>query len=223
MSKYKYAFFDMDGTLSNSREGIFKCTEYAFEKLGVPIDNSYESLRRVIGPPLVWAYHTYFGLSEEDARRATDLYRERYSRVGLFEMELYDGVKEALQTLSDKGIKMAVVSAKPQEYIERIIPHFGLDKFFEFTSCASKKDTDTSKSHLIQRAIDYFDIKDLTAAVMVGDTKYDLDSAAEIGIDGIGVSYGFGDREEIENCANVFIAEKITDAAKFIIGKTSDN
>lgn len=216
--RYKYAFFDMDGTLSNSQEGIFKSTEYAFAKLGVPIDNSYESLRRVIGPPLVWAYQTYFGLSEEDAHKATDLYRERYRREGVFEMELYDGVKEALEMLYNAGIRMAVVSAKPLEFIERIIPHFGLEKYFEFAICGLKTDVKTTKSHLIEQSIAKFGITDLTEVVMIGDTRYDLDSASEVGVDGIGVTYGFGGREELEGCPNVLVADGIVDVAEFIIG-----
>lgn len=215
--RYKYVFFDMDGTLSNSQEGIFKCTEYAFAKLGVPIDNSYESLRRVIGPPLVWAYSTYFGLNEEDALKATELYRERYRREGIFEMELYEGVKDALEILHRSDIRMAVVSAKPLEFIERIIPHFGLEKFFEFAACGLKTDVKTTKSHLIKQSIERFGITDLSEVVMVGDTRYDLDSAAVVGVDGIGVTYGFGGREELEGCPNVLIADTMSDVARFIM------
>ncbi len=215
--RYKYAFFDMDGTLSNSQEGIFKCTEYAFTKLGVPLDNSYESLRRVIGPPLVWAYSTYFGLSEADAHKATDLYRERYRVKGVFEMELYEGVKDALEMLYKANVRMAVVSAKPLEFIERIIPNFGLEKYFEFATCGSKTDVKTSKSHLIEQSIEKFGITDLSEVVMIGDTKYDLDSAFEVGVDGIGVTYGFGGRAELEGCPHVFVADTIVDVAEFII------
>lgn len=219
MPGYKYAFYDMDGTVGNTQEGIFKSTEYAFQKLGVPIDNSYESLRRVIGPPLVYAYSTYFGLSESDAEKARDFYRERYSVKGIYEMRLYDGMVNSLEMLKSAGVIMAVVSAKPQEYIDRIVPHFGLDKYFSFNVGVTMLEKDTSKVHLIRRAIEHYGIDDMSEAVMVGDRMYDLDSAAELGIDGIGVSYGFGDIDELKSSPNVFIGDSPEDVAQFIINK----
>ncbi len=218
MCKYKYAFFDMDGTIGNTQEGIFKSTEYAFEKLGVPIDNSYESLRRVIGPPLVYAFSQYFGLNEADAEKARDLYRERYSVTGIYEMSLYDGIEKTLKNLKDCGVKLAVVSAKPQEYIDLIVPHFGLDKYIDLNVGVTMHEKDTSKVHLIKRALDHFKIEDVKDVVMIGDRMYDLDSAAELGIDGVGVSYGFGDIEELKKSPNVFIADNAEQIAEFIKG-----
>lgn len=208
----------MDGTIGNTQEGIFKSTEYAFEKLGVPIDNSFESLRRVIGPPLVYAYMKYFGLNESDAEIARDFYRERYSVKGIYEMTLYDGIEQVLETLKNSGVKLAVVSAKPQEYIDLIVPHFGLDKYIDLNVGVTMHEKDTSKVHLIKRALDYFGITDMSESVMIGDRMYDLDGAAELGIDGIGVSYGFGDIEELKNSPNVFIAESPEEIAEFIKG-----
>jgi len=218
MCRYKYAFFDMDGTIGNTQEGIFKSTVYAFEKLGVSIDTSYESLRRVIGPPLVYAYMEYFGLSEADAEKARDLYRERYSVTGIYEMKLYDGMEKTLKTLKNIGVKLAVVSAKPQEFIDRIVPHFGLDKYIDLNVGVTMHEKDTSKVHLIKRAVDHFGITDMSEVVMVGDRMYDLDGAAELGIDGIGVSYGFGDIDELKNIPNVFIANSPEKIAEFIKG-----
>ncbi len=218
MCRYKYAFFDMDGTIGNTQEGIFKSTEYAFEKLGVPIDNSFESLRRVIGPPLVYAYMKYFGLSESDAEKARDFYRERYSVTGIYEMTVYDGVEQTLETLKNAGVKLAVVSAKPQEYIDLIVPHFGLDKYIDLNVGVTMHEKDTSKVHLIKRALDYFTITDTSEAVMIGDRMYDLDSAAELGVDGIAVSYGFGEIDELKSSPNVFIANSPEEIAEFIKG-----
>ena len=220
--RYKYAFYDMDGTVGDTSEGIFACTEYAFNKLGVKIDNSYESLSRVIGPPLVYAYMNYFGLDQNQAEEAVFHYRQRYSTKGIYEMRLYDGLEQSLKTLKEKGLVMAIVSAKPQEYIDRIVFRYGLEKYFELNVGANMADTHTSKTHLIKRALDYFNINDLNEAVMVGDRKYDLDSAAEIGIDGIGVSYGFGSMEELKGCPNVFIATTPCEISKFIIDDLSE-
>ena len=217
MGKYKYIFFDMDGTLGDTQEGIFNCTKYAFEKLGVSIDTSYESLSRVIGPPLVFAYQQYFGLSEEDAVKATEYYRERYSVKGVYEMNLYDGVEQMLKKLKSAGFTLALVSAKPEEYVEKIVKHKGIDKYFSFNSSASKKDTDTSKKRLITRAIEHFNISDLSEVVMVGDRIYDLDGAKDAFVDGVGVLYGYGSREELEACDNVFIASTPQELCDFLL------
>ena len=211
----------MDGTIGDTKEGIFNCTRYGFEKLGVEIDDSYESLIRVIGPPLVWAYQEYFGVSKEDAEKVTAYYRERYSEKGIFEMNLYDGIEDVLKKLVDAGMILAVVSAKPEDYIDRIMKHFGIDKYFSYNSSASKKDTDSSKVRLINRAIEHFGIEDLSQVVMVGDRKYDLDGASDVGVDGIGVIYGFGSLEELSNCENVFIAKTPHEIYDYIISTES--
>ena len=221
MGKYKYVFFDMDGTIGDTREGIFNCTRYGFEKLGKEIDDSYESLIRVIGPPLVWAYQEYFGVSREDAEKVTAYYRERYSKKGIYEMNLYNGIENVLKKLVDSGIILAVVSAKPEDYIDRIMKHFGIDKYFSYNSSASKKDTDTSKVRLIKRSIEHFGIDDLSQVVMVGDRKYDLEGASDVGIDGIGVTYGFGSAEELNSCKKVFIAKTPDEIYDYIISTES--
>lgn len=218
MSRYKYAFYDMDGTVANTCDGIFACTKYAFRKIGAPLDDSFESLRRVIGPPLFYAYTEYFGLSDDEAVRAVELYRERYSQIGIFELELYDGIEKSLEALVKNGVTLAVVSAKPQEFIDRITARFGLDKYFAFNVGAAMNDIDASKERLIMRAIDHFGITKKSDAVMVGDRKYDLDGAENVGIDGIGASYGFGALEELENCKHIYIGNSPKEISEFIIG-----
>ena len=221
MGKYKYVFFDMDGTIGDTKEGIFNSTRYGFEKLGKEIDDSYESLIRVIGPPLVWAYQEYFGVSKEDAEKVTEYYRERSSEKGIYEMNLYDGIEDVLKKLVGNGIVLAVVSAKPEDYIDRIMKHFCIDKYFSYNSSASKKDTDTSKARLITRAIEHFGIEDLDEVVMVGDRRYDLEGASDVGVDGIGVTYGFGSFEELNSCENVFIAKTPDEIYDYIVSTES--
>ncbi len=218
MSRYKYAFYDLDGTVGDTCEGIFNCAAHAMNTMGVEFDGSYDSMRRLIGPPLVYAFENYFGLSADGARRATELYRERYSVKGLYEVRLYDGLEESVARLAEQGITLAVVSAKPEEYVKRIISYFNLDKYFKLCVGANMSDKNTSKAHLIKRALEYYETDDYKEAVMIGDRKYDLDSAAELNVDGIGVSYGYGDMEELSACQHVFIANTPMQICDYILG-----
>lgn len=218
MPKYRYAFYDLDGTIGDTCEGIFNCAANAMRKMGVEFDDSYDSMRRLIGPPLVYAFENYFGLDKVGTEEATRLYRERYSVKGLYEMRLYDGLEESLQKLSKSGVTMAVVSAKPEEFVKRIVAHFGLDKYFSLCVGPDMTEGSTSKTHLIKRALEYFDITDVNDVVMIGDRKYDLDSAEELDIDGIGVAYGYGDTEELEACNPVFIANTPQEICGYILG-----
>lgn len=113
---------------------------------------------------------------------------------------------------------MAIVSAKPEEYVRRIVAHFGLDKYFSLCVGPDMKDESTSKTHLIKRAIEYYKVEKAKDAVMIGDRQYDLNSASELGIDGIGVSYGYGDVKELETCNPVFIAKNPQEICNFILG-----
>lgn len=219
MPLYKYAFFDFDGTVCDTSEGIFNCAAYAMEKMGVEYDNSYESMRRLIGPPLVCAFEDFFGLDRAGAEEATANYRERYSDVGMFELKIYDGIEEILGKLTDAGVKLAIVSAKPEEYIKRIVKHFGLDKYFAVCVGPDFSDDHSSKTHLISRAMKEYGADNPDEAVMIGDRKFDLLSAAELGIDGVGVSYGFGSVEELESCNPVLIAKTPYEICDYVLGE----
>ncbi len=209
----------MDGTVGDTQEGIFNCNKAAFDKLGIKYEDTYESLRRLIGPPLVYAYKEYFGATEEEAQRLKELYRERYSVKGIYEMSIYDGMEETLKNLKESGAYLAVVSAKPQEYIDIIVPHFGLDKYIDFCVGVSMTERSTSKVHLIKKALEHYKMPNVADVVMVGDRNYDLDSASELGIDGIGVSYGFGDVQELKACNPVFIADNAKQISEYILGE----
>ena len=216
---YKYAFFDFDGTVCDTREGIFNCASYALNKMGVEYDNSFDSMRRLIGPPLVVAFAEFFGLDRAGAERATKLYRERYVDVGMFELKVYEGMVDVLVKLNDAGVKLAIVSAKPEEYIKRIVKHFGLDKYFSVCVGPDFSDDHSSKTHLISRAMKELGVDNPSDVVMIGDRKFDLESATELSVDGVGVTYGFGDREEIESCNPVFIANSPYEICNFVLGE----
>lgn len=126
---WKYLLFDLDGTLTDSKEGIIKCVRHALEEMKKPIPPE-EELLEMLGPPLRDVFHKVAGLSYEEAGEAVKRYRKRYSVVGLFENKLYNGMEQVLDTLQKRGYLLAVVTSKLEEYTIRILEHFGIKKYF---------------------------------------------------------------------------------------------
>lgn len=185
--------FDLDGTLTRSEEGIWNCVRYAAEKLGFPVPDA-ATLRKFIGPPLGWSFMEYMGMSEEMANKAVYTYRERYEAVGLFENRVYPGIRRLLRTLHRDGWYIGIATGKPQRSSERIIEHFGLNRYI--TKIVGPKDgRGADKELLIRQALP----EDAGEAWMVGDRRFDMEGAKKVGIGAIGAGYGYGSREELMN------------------------
>ena len=192
MRAIKAVLFDLDGTLTQSEEGIWNCVRYAAEKMGRPEPDA-ATLRRFIGPPLFYSFQTYLGMTEEEAGRAVDFYRERYNVTGLLENRVYPGIRRVLARLKRAGCYLGIATGKPQVPTERILRHFRLDGFFDAVAGTRPEDTSASKELLIRRALP----ANYAGAVMVGDRRFDVEGARAVGIDSVGVGYGYGDEEEL--------------------------
>jgi phosphoglycolate phosphatase len=189
-------FFDLDGTLSDPREGITGSVQYALERLGRPIVPKSE-LIPFIGPPLRWTFPRLLDTDDRElVETAIRYYRQRYEVVGLFENEVYPGIPELLQGLHAEGYPMYVVTAKPKVYSDRIIRHFGLDRHFievygpELDGRFDEK-RELAGFILHERRIDP------RQTVMIGDRASDIESGRAYGTLAVGVTYGFGTLEEI--------------------------
>ena len=187
--------FDLDGTLTQSEEGIFNCVRYAAEKLGLP-EIEGDMLRRFVGPPLKYSFMHELGLDEERADAAVAYYRERYGEKGLFENRVYPGIRTLLATLKKHGDWVAVATGKPQRPSERILEHFGLRKWID-RLVGPDNSADAGKTELVRAALpeDY----DPENAYMVGDRMFDIDGGHGAGIRSIGVGYGYGTEEELRS------------------------
>ena len=130
MKNYDILLFDLDGTLTDSAEGIVNCAEHALNSLGIT-EPDRSKLLRFIGPPLIDSFMDFYGLSREDAVKAVAAYRERYPVKGIFENRVYDGIPEALELLKKGGKRLAVATSKPEVYANRILGHFKLAEYFE--------------------------------------------------------------------------------------------
>ena len=214
----QYILLDLDGTLTNSLEGIGKCFQYALAAFGVD-EPDINALRPYIGPPLMDTFMHAYGFSEEKATKATSKYRERYNVIGWKENEVYAGMEEALKRLQTAGKILIVATSKPQEQAIKILEHFGLACYFQDICGADPNPAAkrSRKAEVIQYALERNNITDKNLVIMVGDTKYDILGAKACGIEGMGVLYGFGTREELETAGAAALAETPEQMAEILI------
>lgn len=215
MKKYKYLFFDLDGTITDSCEGIYKSFMYALEFFGISVENP-EDLRPVIGPPLKNSFMDLFGFDEEKAEAAVEKYRERFSVKGLYENRVYDGVESLLKSLKSKGYFICLATSKPEKFAARCLEYFKIDSYFDFITGATLDGRINSKEDVLAHIINTVKIDNMSEILMIGDRKYDLLGAAHFGIDALGVLYGYGSKEELEICPNVGIVKTPQDIEKFL-------
>ena len=188
--KKNIILFDLDGTLLNTEEGISKCVRYALEKFGIQ-EEDQKKIRRFIGPPLFDSFQREYGFSEEDSWKAVAYYRERYDDIGVWECKLYPQVEETLQKLSEQGYRIGVASSKPEKFCPLLMKHFGIDKYFEVIGGATSDGKAGSKAAVLEDVLKRFGVTDKNEVVLIGDTRYDALGAKEVGIDCIGITYGF--------------------------------
>ena len=191
--KYKVVLFDLDGTLTDPQEGICKSINHAISFFGAE-EKPLNQLTKYIGPPLLGSLAELVG--KENAEEALVRYRERFSVIGLYENQIYAGVKETLEFLYTNGYILCTASSKPQVFVEKILKHFDIDKYFTIIGGASLDGRLNEKEDVIADVLGRLkaDKKDI---VMVGDTRFDLIGAEKMGLDAIGVTYGFGSKEEL--------------------------
>ena len=186
-------FFDLDGTLTDPKPGITRSMQYALEKLGRPVPPADE-LTWCIGPPLRDSLVVLLG-GEAEADRGVALYRERFGDVGLYENSLYPGIAATLAALKPRA-RLFVATSKAHVFADRIVDHFGLRSYFEHVFGSELDGTRVHKYDLLEWAIEQT-ATDPARAIMIGDRSHDIVGAKRNGMDGIGVLYGYGSREEL--------------------------
>jgi len=206
MKSYQTILFDLDGTLTDPGIGITNSVAYALQKYGIETADR-QQLFPFIGPPLLDSFQERYGFSEQQAKEAVQFYREYYRAHGIFENRVYDGIEALLSALQRAGKTVLVATSKPEPFAEQILSHFGLRSYFAFVAGSKLDETRTKKAEVIAYALSSAHISDRSAAVMVGDRKYDILGARENGLDSIGVLYGYGSREELLQVQATCIAE----------------
>ncbi len=212
---YKYICFDLDGTLTQSEFGIIESARYALGKMGIDEPDD-KKLLRFIGPPLYVSFEDYYGITGEDAEAAIRFFRDVYETEGYKNAPVFDGMKEVLKELIRSDREIMVVTSKPDMMARRVISHTGLDEYFDTIIGPDGEMKDPGKAKLLQMAIDRLGEENKSKMIMIGDRKYDIEGACEVGIDSIGVLYGYGSEEELRKAGATYIATTTGDILKYV-------
>ena len=236
----KKILFDLDGTLTNPKTGITKSVQYALAHFG--IEEEADNLTQFIGPPLIDSFMNFYGFSLEQAREGVTVYREYFAPKGIFENDVYPGVPEMLAALKEKGAILAVASSKPELFVEQILEHFDLAKYFDVVVGSLLNETRTSKEEVLEEALRQLGVmstdnlrqvgytkkdNDIVATMedddkkatiaMVGDRKFDIIGAKAHGLTAVGVSFGFAEPGELEAEEPDFIAETVEQLKDYLL------
>ena len=240
----EYIFFDLDGTLTDSQEGILTSLKKGLESVG--ISKTDDELRVFIGPPLYEIYRKGFHLSNEDTEKAIREFRNYYSTKGLFENRLYDGIKDVLESAKSAGKRLVVATSKPEDFAIRILEHFEVAEYFDFICGSSMDESRTDKAEVIRYALKKcgFSIsdeaegagdgscgeQDLSVSgtaysrevLMVGDRYTDVKGAADFGIKTCYVLFGYGNKEEAEKSGAEYVVGTVKELGDFLVGANDE-
>lgn len=210
MKNYDIILFDLDGTLVDSGLGITNSVIYALEKFNIKVDDR-TSLYKFVGPPLHKSFENFYGFTPKKAMQAVKYYREYYKDKGIFEVKMYAGIKNTLENLYSADKTLLVTTSKPEVFAKKILEHLGIAKYFKIIAGANLDGTRTIKSEVIDYAFKQCKITDLSKVIIIGDREYDVFGAKEIGIDSMGVLYGYGSEEELKNAGATCLAKSALD------------
>lgn len=213
--KKKYVFFDLDGTLTDSRDGILNSIEYMLKHFDITVSDR-NGLRLWLGPPLMESLEKYQGFSKEKAWEGVLKYREYYDKKGIFENRVYEGVVELMETLRARGYSLMLATSKPEIAARRVMDHFDLTKYFDYVGGASQDTSRVKKGDVIRYVMETNHITDPDEVIMVGDRENDVAGAHQNDIRAVGVLYGYGTREELDAAGADYIAKTAGDVAEII-------
>jgi phosphoglycolate phosphatase len=211
---FEYILFDLDGTLTDPKLGITSSVQYALRALGIE-EPSLDRLEPFIGPPLADSFREFYGLEGERLATAIDKYRERFATQGIFENEIYPGIPQMLADLKAKGKKLAIASSKPTLFVEQILEHFEIEKYFDHVVGSNMDGTRGTKEEVVEETLRQMLTVEMTpgqkrdAVAMVGDRKFDIEGARAHGITSVGVLFGYAPEGELEEAGADYIVNSV--------------
>ncbi len=212
--KYDAVLLDFDGTIADTGEGIYDSVRYAVRAMGFdPLPE--EIVHTFIGPPIFSSFKRTLNLSDEDSAKAVEKYRESYMNGGIYRLSFYDGMEKLLNDIKKSGIKLAVASSKPENFIIEILKYLKISDLFDFISAPESDRAPESKTALVERAVTVLNV-DKSKTVMIGDRYFDIEGAREAKVDSIGVTFGFGDKDELIKSGADYIADSTGDIRRII-------
>ncbi|MDN5305136.1 MAG: phosphoglycolate phosphatase [Fusobacteriaceae bacterium] len=213
---YRYVIFDLDGTLTDPMIGITKSVAYSLKKLkGLEIN--INELTRFIGPPLKESYMMFYGMTESESEVAIQYYREYFKETGILENEIYEGIEELLVDLKSNGLELMVATSKPTVFAEVIVDHFGIGDYFSHIVGSNLDGTRVKKAEVIEEVLKRAFITNKEDVIMIGDREHDIIGANQVGIDSIGVEYGYGSKKELMQAGANHIVENIRELRDIIL------
>ena len=214
--EYKIVLFDLDGTLTDPKEGITKSVQYALANFGI-IEENRNKLLPFIGPPLNKSFQNFYGLSPEQAMQAVSYYREYFSEKGMYENILYNGIPEMLRELNNQNKTLYVVTSKPTFFLEKIIDHFHLEKYFSKVIGPDMDLSNADKAILVRTVLELHPDTNRELFVMAGDREHDIIGAQSNTVASIGVTYGAGSVEEIKKANPTHIADSVDELKAILL------
>ncbi|MEG3292886.1 HAD family hydrolase [Streptococcus suis] len=212
---YQTILFDLDGTLTDSGQGILNSVAYALEKMGIEEPDT-ANLNRFIGPPLYESFSRFYQLSPEDTQSAVDAFRVYFKEKGMFENQLYPGIIPLLEELRTAGKTLVIATSKPEIFAKQILEHFGIAHYFDVIAGASLDSSRISKADVIGYAINQLEAFP-KQAVMIGDREHDIEGARMHQLPAIGILYGYGSKQEFEKAGATMIVETVQDLKKVLL------
>ncbi len=217
--RYDTVFFDFDGTIAESGEGCINAVRHMFKNIGME-ENDNKRLLAFIGPPIKQHLTQCYGFGEQQADEAYAFFSEYYRSKGVKECRLYPGIEDALGRIKASGKALYVATSKQEYMAHKLIGEFGLTSYFDDIFGADHKSGISDKTQVLQSAKKRL-ARNLQNAVMVGDRYHDIDGAKAVGIDAIGVLYGYGDEDELTLAGSDYLADSVCDLAQ-MLGRTDE-
>ena len=214
--KYETILFDLDGTITDPGLGITSAVAYSLDYFG----NKYESLKALelfIGPPLREQFMEYCGVDREKGEEYVAKYREYYAVKGIYENKVYAGIEEMLKKLKLAGKRVVLATSKPEKFALIVLEHFGLREYFDFVAGALMSNSRTKKDEVIAYALENIGEFDLSTTIMVGDRHHDVIGASKFGIKTIGVTFGYGTKQELSDSGATIICDTVEQLKKELL------
>ncbi|NWK70027.1 HAD family hydrolase [Bacillus paramycoides] len=219
---YKIFLFDLDGTLTDPKEGIINSVLYALEKMGIE-EGKISELDSFIGPPIQQSFAERYNMSEIEVEQAVVYFREYLKKSGLLENKIYDGIPTLLQELKDAGNRLYVATSKPTIFAKQVIEHFQLTSFFEEIVGSNLDGTRIKKEEIIAHILQTNEELKKEEIVMIGDRKHDIIGANNNEIASIGVLYGYGSEKELSEARATYIVKDVEELQSFYLEKSIVN
>ena len=205
MRTYDTILFDLDGTVTDSAPGVMNSFHYALSKFGIEPE-SHDELKKVVGPPLRYSFRDY-GVTDEQFPRVFEAYLSYYLPRGIYENSVFPGMEELFRRLRAAGKRLVIASSKRQDGVDTVMNYFGLARYFDFLGGSDESVGRVTKADTIRYIIDTLPITDISAAILVGDRKYDVEGALPFGLKTVGVLHGYGTEEELRAAGAAYIVK----------------